>query len=417
METILFWRVVMKKLSNRNTLHVLAKHLSKDIQSGKVQLYHLSPVDVATPLSFKKAARDYSESILKIAQTPWYMSEDKGDSSGFSSTPEENPYLDDTTSTNDSEEDLGGENSTQGNQGLQSDIFGSTYANPQGNDVQAAIQTSIMGLKDTVFNLAKSLYGFDLSEEDSMKIVKESLKNMSSKIADIPIDAYVQKIDSYLDGSSKTTTKTPGSPNDAASAATPDQTVAPEAPGQELMPPPVEDAAAPQEAPVDQTPKQSMLLANVKGVTKTAIDWGSIITTLVMGGIFVHLLPSVIPALNGIKSMYDSARKKYREFETGYEGEYGDIRNYTMRVMDVITADPNFAPAFDKMLNYLDEEVRSENIEDDTSEYLGNGNASICLDAAVVVISQVFNEQLENDLDPDAVREYLLDMFGDRFST
>jgi len=69
-----------------------------------------------------------------------------------------------------------------------------------GNNVsESEISDTILALKGIIEKAAQSFYRMTLTDPESLKIVREGLKIISSRIADIPIDPAIETIDHYLD--------------------------------------------------------------------------------------------------------------------------------------------------------------------------------------------------------------------------
>ena len=74
--------------------------------------------------------------------------------------------------------------------------------------VDEGMQDSVTQMSTLVKDLGKNLYGLDVSDEDAMRVSKESLKSLAQKIAELKVEPMIKRIDAFLD---KDTDKAPKS--------------------------------------------------------------------------------------------------------------------------------------------------------------------------------------------------------------
>lgn len=169
-----------------------------------------------------------SRPYTKQAQAqPWYQDVD-GQGSPYPT--EALPDMGDTA-----EAPVGdfGQDAGSSSENLKAEVFGNT-------DGGGTVQDAIMNIYGAVKTLAKALYNIDLTEEDALKIVKEDLKTLSGRIADVPVQSFVDAIDAYKQESKSNA----GSEQEAPPGAqpTPPQATPPQPPPPPTTPaPPVED--------------------------------------------------------------------------------------------------------------------------------------------------------------------------------
>lgn len=66
-------------------------------------------------------------------------------------------------------------------------------------EVRQFLGNKVLELKKLVQDVATHAWRINLSEPDTMRVVKESLKTISNKVADVPIQGVIDRIDDYLD--------------------------------------------------------------------------------------------------------------------------------------------------------------------------------------------------------------------------
>lgn len=66
-------------------------------------------------------------------------------------------------------------------------------------EVRQFLGNKVIELKKLVQDISTHAWRINLSEPDTMRVVKEALKTISNKVADVPIQGVIDRIDDYLD--------------------------------------------------------------------------------------------------------------------------------------------------------------------------------------------------------------------------
>lgn len=66
-------------------------------------------------------------------------------------------------------------------------------------DVAQFLSGKLVELESFIKDFGRNAWKMDLSQPDVLRVVKETVKVMSNKVADVPIQAIIDKIDDYLD--------------------------------------------------------------------------------------------------------------------------------------------------------------------------------------------------------------------------
>lgn len=92
-------------------------------------------------------------------------------------------------------------------------LGGGDVADPTDNneslppDIQQYLNGKVVELLNLVQDVSRNVYKMNLSQPDQMRVVKESLKTISNKVADVPIQGVIDNIDSYLQRTDKAKSK------------------------------------------------------------------------------------------------------------------------------------------------------------------------------------------------------------------
>lgn len=163
------------------------------------------------------------------------------------------------------------------------------------------VQDNVVSLIQIIKDLSLSFYGLTLSDTEALKIAKENLKDISSRISHIPVEQLTDILDDRINKIDKGTTT-----NQSQNPETNDQNAKAQMPVDNPTEPPAAQEAAPEVAPAP-APEEANPLG--KMASKSASTASRELVKSIWGA-FIDILPKV-PEL---KPVYDNLKEKYGDY-------------------------------------------------------------------------------------------------------